>query len=69
MQRPMNAHSAELHGFGGSGNISLNHKHHKYRQFAEGYLLINVVFHRLRPAFPLFLVNSSQYNHILRRKF
>jgi hypothetical protein len=69
MQRAVNAHAAELHGFGGSGDIALRHKHHKDRQLAEGDLLINIVFHPFAPHFRFFLVNSSQYNHNLRRKF
>jgi hypothetical protein len=45
MQRAVNADAAELHGFGGSGDIALRHKHHKDRQLAEGDLLVNIVFH------------------------
>jgi hypothetical protein len=45
MQRAVDADAAELHGFGGSGDIAFRHKHHKDRQLAEGDLLINIVFH------------------------
>ena len=45
MQRPVDADAAQLHGLSGSGDVPFRHKHHKYRQLAEGDVLINVVFH------------------------
>jgi hypothetical protein len=45
MQGAVDADAAELHRFGGSGDIAFGHKHHKYRQLTEGNILANVVFH------------------------
>jgi hypothetical protein len=60
MQRPVDADAAELHGFGGSGDIPFRHKHHKYRQLAEGDLLINVVFHCPSAGLHLHFLSSIQ---------
>jgi predicted N-acyltransferase len=45
MQRAVDADAAELHRFGGSGDIAFRHKHHKDRQLAEGDLLVDIVLH------------------------
>lgn len=45
MQRAVNADAAEFHRFGGSGDITFRHKHHKDRQLAEGDLLVNILLH------------------------
>ena len=67
MQRPVDADAAQLHGLSGSGDVPFRHKHHKYRQLAEGDVLINVVFHcpglRFRSSLAFSFVISRQYNH------
>ena len=62
MQRAVHANAAELHGFGGSGDIALRHKHHKDRQLAEGDLLVDIVFHSPSTLLVYFsFFNSNQY--------